>query len=383
MSDGPAQPASTRASPSSAGQLGQEALDAAGAVHGQGVERGSAHEHRPRAESERRHRVEAAADAAVDVHLGPLPHRRHDLGQRPGGAHAAVELAPAVVGDVDGVGARVEAADRVVAAEHALDHDRDAGPLAEPGHVVGREVSLPRAVASRARRSWCATSRGRSRSSRRRRRRTWCPGYGVSAVSTTARAPCATASSSTGSICVARRSAGRPGATRVHRRGPRTRVPALEDTTWRQPAAAAPAAIARSPCGWTARCIAVGATPIGEANDSPSREVCRSASRHPAQHPGAEPHRLPLRGGLGGRQALPGSALDVGPDGRRHAAARLRRAGSRASAHPRMEAARASSQPTSTPAKLFLPRRRTSHDPPIRSLGSGSASGSSTRTLLR
>ena len=39
--------------------------------------------------------------------------------------------------------------------------------------------------------------------------------------------------------------------------------------------------MARSPWAWTARCIAVGATAIGEANDSPSRDVRRSASVTP------------------------------------------------------------------------------------------------------
>jgi len=38
---------------------------------------------------------------------------------------------------------------------------------------------------------------------------------------------------------------------------------------------------------------------------------------------------------------------------------------------------------TSTPAKVFLPRRRTSQEPPTRSLPAGTSSGSSTRWLLR
>ena len=59
------------------------------------------------------------------------------------------------------------------------------------------------------------------------------------------------------------------------------RVPELEDSTERQPAACAPATVARSPSGWIARCMAVGAIAIGEETGWPSRVVPRSGVRSP------------------------------------------------------------------------------------------------------
>ena len=67
-----------------------------------------ADEHGVGAERERAQDVGAVADPAVDEHRHPAGDGRGDLAQRDGGRHAAVELAAAVVGDDDRVGAGVE-----------------------------------------------------------------------------------------------------------------------------------------------------------------------------------------------------------------------------------------------------------------------------------
>ncbi len=58
-------------------------------------------------------------------------------------------------------------------------------------------------------------------------------------------------------------------------------MPALEETTCSVPAASTPAAIAASPPGCTARCIAVGATASGEDTWVPSNVVVRSGTPPP------------------------------------------------------------------------------------------------------
>ena len=59
------------------------------------------HEDGARAECERCHDVGAAANAAVEVDLGPAVHRFDDLGERLERRDRAVELAAAVVRDDD------------------------------------------------------------------------------------------------------------------------------------------------------------------------------------------------------------------------------------------------------------------------------------------
>src|SRR6266542_1381543 len=65
--------------------------------------------------------VDATADAAVDVDLGAAGHGLDDLWERVRSRDGAVELAASVVGDDDRGGAGVQAGDRVVGAQHALD----------------------------------------------------------------------------------------------------------------------------------------------------------------------------------------------------------------------------------------------------------------------
>ena len=58
-------------------------------------------------------------------------------------------------------------------------------------------------------------------------------------------------------------------------------MPELEDTTQSEPTASAPATIALSPAGWIARCIAVGATAMGDETGVPSSVVARSTAPTP------------------------------------------------------------------------------------------------------
>ena len=148
------------------------------------------------------------------------------------------------------------------------------------------------------------------------------PGYGVSAVSTIARAPAPRpprAPAASGRARVA----GRPGATTGHHRGPRS-----ASRRWRRPRAGS----RRRPCRrpWPARPAGGPRAASPSAPRRSGRRTTRPAGRS-AGRPRATPRSTRVRnrtachcdGGLGGRHALPGPALDVGPDGRRHAATRL------------------------------------------------------------
>src|SRR6185312_4490671 len=112
--------------PRGAGQLhGADELDAemlehvahaVGARHGQAPDRGPADEDGAGAERQRFQDVGAAADAAVDVGLGLVAERGGDLADRGGSRHRRVEMAAAVIGNDDGLGAMLGASDRVVGA---------------------------------------------------------------------------------------------------------------------------------------------------------------------------------------------------------------------------------------------------------------------------
>ena len=75
-------------------------------------ERRAAGENGPGSEGERLDDVGAAADAAVDVDLDPAGDGLDDLGQQGGRRRDGVELAAAVVGDDDRVGAVLDGEQR-------------------------------------------------------------------------------------------------------------------------------------------------------------------------------------------------------------------------------------------------------------------------------
>ena len=85
-------------------------------------------EHGARAEGQRLEHVGAAADAAVEVDLARRPPASattgNDLGQRVERRDRAVHLSAAVVGDDHRVGPVLRREPRVVAADDALEHDR-------------------------------------------------------------------------------------------------------------------------------------------------------------------------------------------------------------------------------------------------------------------
>ena len=131
-------------------------------------------------ERQRGQHVRARADPAVGVDLHLVPDGVADLGQRGRAGDDRVGLPAAVRGDPHRRRAGAHALDRVVPAEHALDHDREAGQLGEPADVVerpgralggraaGRRPRCPSAGRSAARRGWPRRAAGgRARAGRR------------------------------------------------------------------------------------------------------------------------------------------------------------------------------------------------------------------------
>ena len=86
--------------------------------------------------------VRAAADPAVHqqrrVRSGLVPH----FDERVQGGDRAVDLPAAVVGDDDPVDAVLERDPSVLGREHALDEDRQVGPLAQPREVAPGEAEV-------------------------------------------------------------------------------------------------------------------------------------------------------------------------------------------------------------------------------------------------
>ena len=97
---------------------------------------------RGRAERDRLHDVGATQESAVDQDLGPPRDRRHHLRHHVDAPAAVVELASAVVGDVDDVDAHIACERRVLAGRDALEHQRDIEAVLHPLHVVPREALL-------------------------------------------------------------------------------------------------------------------------------------------------------------------------------------------------------------------------------------------------
>ena len=122
------------------------ALDAALAARHEPVEVGPADQDGAGAQRDRRDDVRAAQDAAVDVDLGAVADRRDDRRQLLERGRRPVELAAAVVGDDDRVGAGVDDGARVVDRLDALDDDRAVPRLAQPGEVGDRDGRVEDAV---------------------------------------------------------------------------------------------------------------------------------------------------------------------------------------------------------------------------------------------
>ena len=103
-------------------QIGAQDLDGAGnaraAAGAQPVGVRAADEHGARAHAQRLRDVGAAADPAVEQHFTLAVHRRDDFGQRAQRRVDAIELASAVIGDDDALGALVHGAAGIVA-DHA------------------------------------------------------------------------------------------------------------------------------------------------------------------------------------------------------------------------------------------------------------------------
>ena len=116
---------------------------------------GPADQHRARAERQRLDDVDAAAEAAVDQHRRCAADRLDDARQRADRGDCAVELAPAVIGDDDSVGAALQRFARIVRMQKALDHQRAAPLPAQPFDVApaDRRDRVARPSADRRRRS--------------------------------------------------------------------------------------------------------------------------------------------------------------------------------------------------------------------------------------
>ena len=181
----------------------EHALGALGAGDREPPDGRAADEDRVGAESQGDGDVGAAADAAVDEDGGPACDRLDHLRQGVGAGQNAIELTAAVVGDDDAGGAVLDGERRVLGAQHALDHQRQAalggdGLEIPPiqGRVHQRERLLDRhlAVTPRAART-LGTPRPSGILNPVRRSRSRRPPGGASTVTTIASKPASTASS--------------------------------------------------------------------------------------------------------------------------------------------------------------------------------------------
>ncbi len=94
------------------------------------------------AERDRLHDVGPARVAAVHEDGGAAGHRGHDLGQHLGASDAVVELAAAVVGDVDPVHAVLDGDAGVLGGGDALEDERDGVPILEALDLLPRKRRL-------------------------------------------------------------------------------------------------------------------------------------------------------------------------------------------------------------------------------------------------
>ena len=122
-----------------------QALGDAGFAHGaQAVEEGPTNVDAARAERPGAQHVLAAAHTAVHVDLNAIPHRLHDGGQALDAALRPVELAPAMVGDDQRIGARPHRQLGVAHILNAFEDELAAPAVFDPLHIapVERRVEL-------------------------------------------------------------------------------------------------------------------------------------------------------------------------------------------------------------------------------------------------
>src|SRR6185436_18588206 len=110
--------------------------EAGGAGGGEPAARQPPEAHHLRTERHRLHDVAAARIAAVNEDSGPARHRRHHLGEHLGAAGAVVELATAVIGDVDAIHPVLDREAGVLRGGDALQDEGDRVPVLEPLHLV-------------------------------------------------------------------------------------------------------------------------------------------------------------------------------------------------------------------------------------------------------
>src|SRR5262249_47251747 len=103
----------------------EHAHDASLASGGQAVALHAAKPDQIGAKRQRFDNVGAAIDGAVDDDQGPARHRLHHFRQHFGGGAAMVELAAAMIGDIDDLDAVIERDLGVLGSPDALDGERD------------------------------------------------------------------------------------------------------------------------------------------------------------------------------------------------------------------------------------------------------------------
>ena len=99
-------------------------------------------QHRARAERQRLDDINPAPKAAVDKHRRFAADRLDNAGQRPDRGDRAVELAPAMIGDDDPVGAALHRLARLVRMQNAFEDERPAPKVAQPVDVMPADVRI-------------------------------------------------------------------------------------------------------------------------------------------------------------------------------------------------------------------------------------------------
>src|SRR6266850_2803886 len=100
---------------------------------------GTTDQHGTCAETQRFDHVAAASNAAVHQHLAASACDTDDLREGAYARGCAVELPAAMVRHDDGIGTFIEGPPRIVTGQDALDHERSAPRVANPGQVPPRD----------------------------------------------------------------------------------------------------------------------------------------------------------------------------------------------------------------------------------------------------
>ena len=103
---------------------------------------GTTHKHGSRTETQGFDDVAAAPDTAIEKNFEPSTRRGHNFRQHTQRGRDAIQLAAAVIGDDDGIGAFVHGPPGIFARLHALDDDRAAPHVADPLQIVPRHHRL-------------------------------------------------------------------------------------------------------------------------------------------------------------------------------------------------------------------------------------------------